>query len=93
MKKSRRWYIRLFLWALFFLLPVLVMQNCSGWNEGSMKVLACKVNFPLSKELASLVYAFLLTASFSAGVTLLIYIAVVEIWIRFVIYFCAPTEE
>ncbi len=58
-----------------------------------MKVLACKVNFPLSKELANLVYAFLLTASFSAGIPLLIYIGVVEICIRFVIYFCTPTEE
>lgn len=56
-------------------LPVLALFNCSGWNEGSMRVATCIVDTPALREWAEILYGFLLLASFLAGIPLLIYLA------------------
>jgi hypothetical protein len=55
-------------------LPVLALFNCSGWNEGSMRVATCIVDTPALRDWAEILYGFLLLASFMGGIPLLIYL-------------------
>ena len=55
--------------------PVVIMGNCSGFNEGSMKVAACAVDFPLARALADIVWGIVLISAFMIGLPILAYVA------------------
>ena len=55
--------------------PIVIMGNCSGFNEGSMKVAACTVDFPLARALADLLWGIVLLSAFLIGLPILAYVA------------------
>ena len=69
--------IRLTIYSLVFLIPLLAMQNCSGWNEGSMEVSTCLVDISIFREFASFCYNILLISAFMAFLPLIFYVLVV----------------
>lgn len=69
--------IRLTIYSLAFLLPLLAMQNCSGWNEGSMEVSTCMVDISILREFASFCYNILLISAFLAFIPLILYVLIV----------------
>ena len=54
--KLQRRLIVLAVAVVLLLGPIVLMGNCSGWNEGSMRVSACTVDFPLARSLANLLW-------------------------------------
>ena len=69
--------IRLTIYSLVFLIPLLAMQHCSGWNEGSMEVSTCLVDISIFREFASFCYNILLISAFMAFLPLIFYVLVV----------------
>lgn len=63
--------------GMFVVAPIWGMMNCDGWNEGSGKVTGCDVDTPFLRAYAEGYYAFMLVSSFTAGVPILIYLALV----------------
>ena len=61
---------------ILFLGPILIMGNCSGWNEGSMKVATCAVDFPLARDFADLFYGIVLFSAFLVGLPILAYLLI-----------------
>jgi len=61
---------------VLFLGPIAIMGNCSGWNEGSMKVAACTLDSRLLRDLADLLYGVVLISAFILGLPILLYIAI-----------------
>lgn len=55
--------------------PIVIMGNCSGFNEGSMKVANCAVDFPLARGLADLLWGIVLLSAFILGLPVLAYFA------------------
>jgi len=55
--------------------PLLIMGNCSGWNEGSMTVASCVVDVRLARDLADLLYGVVLISAFFLGIPILAYLA------------------
>ena len=62
--------------------PVVIMGNCSGFNEGSMKVAACTVDFPLARDLADLFWGILLISAFMIGLPIFAYVAACVVLLR-----------
>jgi len=60
---------------LLLLGPIALMGNCSGWNEGSMKVATCAIDLPLARELANMLYGVVLFSAFLLGIPILFYLA------------------
>jgi len=61
---------------ILFLGPILIMGNCSGWNEGSMKVANCAVDFPLARDFADFFYGIVLFSAFLVGLPILVYLLI-----------------
>jgi hypothetical protein len=76
MTRRQRRLIALAVALVLFLGPVAIMMNCSGWNEGSMKVANCAVDFPLARSLADMFYGIVLSSAFILGLPILAYIGV-----------------
>lgn len=60
-----------------FVLPILAMVNCLGWNEGSMSVSGCVVDFPFARAYADVYYGLLLFSAFMLLMPLGVYVAFV----------------
>ena len=61
---------------ILFLGPILIMGNCSGWNEGTMKVATCAVDFPLARDFADFFYGIVLFSAFLVGLPILAYLLI-----------------
>ena len=57
--------------------PLLLILNCSGYNEGTGVVTSCHVDTPLARELASDIDTLLVIMAFVAELPLLVYFALV----------------
>lgn len=82
MTKSQRRLVVLSGALVLLLGPIVLMGNCSGWNEGSMKVAACTVDFPLARDLANMLYGVVLFSAFLLGIPILFYLAACVFLIR-----------
>ena len=69
--------IRVIMYSLTILVPLLAMENCSGWDEGSMEVSSCFVDISIFREFASFCYNILLISAFLAFIPLILYVLVV----------------
>jgi hypothetical protein len=76
MTRQQRRLVILAVALLLFLGPIVTMMNCSGWNEGSMKVARCAVDFPLARSLADTFYGIVLFSAFILGLPILAYVGV-----------------
>ncbi len=76
MSKLQRRLILASIAVVLLLGPIVLMGNCSGWNEGSMQVASCTVDFPLAWSLANLLYGVLLLSAFMLGLPILAYVLV-----------------
>ena len=72
---GQRRQIVLFAAIVLFVVPLVIMGNCSGFNEGSMAVTSCAVDFPLARALADLLLGILLISAFMAGLPIFTYVA------------------
>ena len=70
--------------VMFFLAPLVIMGNCSGWNEGSMQVASCAIDVAPLPALASMLYGLVLLSAFMAGLPILAYIVVALVGTRWV---------
>lgn len=75
-KALRRWTM-LASFLLFVVAPIWGMMNCEGWNEGKGRVMGCEIDTPFLRAYAEGYYVFMLVSSFTAGVPILIYLALV----------------
>lgn len=66
--------LRVTLYFLFFLLPILGMSNCSGWSSRDMEVASCAIDFGLARSYANLYYDFVFISAFLIFVPVLVYI-------------------
>ena len=82
-----------FLLFLIFLLPLLSVLNCEGWNAGSMAFKSCTYDTPFLREFGNTVIGWAYVASFMAGIPILIYFAIVAfpLWKIFRLY--VPKKE
>lgn len=62
--------------------PIVIMGNCSGFNEGSMKVETCAVDFPLARGLADMLWGVVLLSAFILGLPVLAYVAVCVVLLK-----------
>ncbi|WP_020681020.1 hypothetical protein [Marinobacterium rhizophilum] len=69
--------IRWILYGVGFLLPMLALFGCDGFNEGSMKVSSCFIGFSAFEDFANAVYGFVLVSAFMLGIPILLYIGAV----------------
>jgi uncharacterized membrane protein len=76
MKKSKKISLAI-LYFIAFVLPILGIKNCPGWNEGSMAVHSCIIDGNIFREYADLYYAFLLLSAFLMGIPVIIYVGIV----------------
>lgn len=74
--------IRIILYSFFFVLPFLGMNNCQGFNEGSMTVSMCTIDGEIFRSYANFYYALVLFSAFFLLAPLVLYvymsIAIVE---------------
>jgi len=75
MKKSEK--ISLAIYFIAFVLPILGMMNCSGWNEGSMAVKSCVIDGNIFREYAEFYSGFLFISVFMMLIPVVIYAGVV----------------
>ncbi|MGV7960883.1 hypothetical protein QPK13_07115 [Photorhabdus tasmaniensis] len=66
--------ITFIIFFIIFILPVISMMNCHGWNEGSMEVTECSINLWIVREYANFYYDFVLVGAFAMGIPIIIYI-------------------
>ena len=65
-----------------FALPALGMENCSGYDEGSMQIESCVIDSPATRAYAEFYYGLVLLTAFT-GFPGVIYIGAVAIIIWF----------
>lgn len=51
-------------------------MNCSGWNEGSMKVNSCVVDFSPLRTYANYYYGFIVISAFLGFLPIIVYIVI-----------------
>ena len=75
MRKSQ--VIRIAIYLLAILIPILSMVNCTGWGTNDMKVDHCYIDTPALRELSQNSYAFLFFSSFMFGLPIGLYVGAV----------------
>lgn len=65
--------------AIALLVPIAVMLNCSGWNEGSGMVTACVIDGPLFRSAADFTYGFVVISAFLGFIPVILYLAAVAL--------------
>ena len=94
MENSRKTkIIRVIMYSLRILVPLLAMENCSGWDESSMDVSSCFVDISIFREFANLCYSLLLISAFLAFIPLLIYILIVIGITEFLVFIVKKIEK
>ena len=94
MENSRKTkIIRVIMYSLTILVPLLAMENCSGWDEGSMEVSTCFVDISIFREFANLCYSLLLISAFLAFIPLIIYILIVIGITEFLVFIVKKVEK
>ena len=78
MKKSMK--ARIFIYFCAFVLPILFIINCEGWNAGGMSVKSCTIENYIFIEAANFVIGLLFLSSFMAFIPVLIYIITVIVF-------------
>ncbi|MCK5588833.1 MAG: hypothetical protein KAI16_00800, partial [Candidatus Pacebacteria bacterium] len=73
MKKSTK--IRLIMYGIAFVLPILAMLNCSCEGEWGV-VTSCFIDGSLFRTFSALCYMGLLISAFMAGIPFLVYIII-----------------
>ena len=77
LKKMLDWLLsRLPFYFVFFILPVLVMSSCEGWNTGTMTTQRCAVDLAIVRSYADGYYTFVTFSSFLLAIPILVYILV-----------------
>jgi hypothetical protein len=72
------------LYFVAFVLPILGVMNCDGWNAGSMAVATCAIDNGLFRSYANLYMAFLFFSSFLVFIPVLIYIVICILLTKFI---------
>lgn len=82
-------WIRLFLYFVFFISPVLTRYSCSSsGGAGSYVAAECYIDIPLMYSYANLVTGFLMLNFYTAFIPLLVYICVIPFLIEIIISLC-----
>jgi small-conductance mechanosensitive channel len=68
---------RIFTYFCAFILPILSVINCEGWNAGSMSVKSCTIENYVFIEAANLVIGLLFLSSFMLFIPVLVYVLLV----------------
>jgi len=66
--------IKRVIFFIAFVLPLLGMANCNGWNEGTMTVKSCVIDGQLFRGYANVYYAFLLMSAFTVFIPIYLYV-------------------
>lgn len=75
LKKVILWLIsRAPFYFLFFVLPIIAMNNCQGWNAGNMASKSCNTDHWIVYEYTDFYYAFVMLSSFALLLPLLFYL-------------------
>lgn len=98
MKKSKKIILIkiILILAIFFIafiLPILGMRNCSGWNEGSMAVTSCTIDGNIFREYANFYYGLLLISAFMMLIPAVIYVGVVIFFTKLILKLFDKTEQ
>ncbi len=91
MKKSKK--ITLIIYFVAFVLPILGMMNCSGWDEGSMTVSSCIIDGIICRGYANFYYALLLFSSFALLIPVGIYAGIVIFFTKLISKRIDKTEQ
>jgi len=67
---------RISLYSVFFILPVLGMLNCDGWNEGTGAVTSCVIDGSFFRSYANFYFSFITISSFTLLMPLILYVVV-----------------
>ena len=70
--------LKLAIYFVGIILPILAMYNCSGFNEGSMAVDHCVVDHILIRKYASFWYGVVTISSFMFMIPIVVYIYIVH---------------
>ena len=80
LKKIFRWFVtRIPFYFLFFILPVLVMLSCEGWNTANVATQRCAIDLPIVRLYADNYFAFVTFSAYLLAIPILIYIVVLII--------------
>ncbi|MFT2112748.1 hypothetical protein [Marinomonas sp. 2405UD68-3] len=82
MSKGSR--ISFVLYFIAFVLPVLGVMNCDGWNTASMSVKSCAIDSGVLRGYADLYTALFYFSSFLVFIPILIYIGVCTLIIKLI---------
>ena len=79
----KKTYVKVIVYFLGFVLPILSMLNCDGLNEGNMAVTSCVIDSDLIRSYASFYWGWLAISSFMLFIPVIIYILVVVFIAKF----------
>lgn len=71
--------VRIFVYFVGLVLPLLAMLNCEGFNEGSMAVKSCVIDSELVKAYASFYFGWITISSFMLFIPVFFYILFVHL--------------
>ncbi|WP_137221143.1 hypothetical protein [Shewanella sp. MEBiC00475] len=91
MKKSMK--ARVFIYFCAFILPILFILNCEGWDAGGMSVSSCTIENFIFIEAANFVIGLLFFSSFMAFIPVLIYIFIVILSFELFLTFMRKLNE
>ena len=65
--------LRIGLYTLIFLVPILGMMNCHGWSTLDGEVKGCFIDLSFTRSFANFSYAFIFFSAFLLGIPILVY--------------------
>ena len=77
MSRRSRLAVAVTIGVLLVAAPILLAENCSGWNEGTGVVRSCHFDTPSLRDAASTIDNLLLLSAFFLGIPILLYLALV----------------
>ena len=71
---NKRTLVKLVCYFIGFILPILAMYNCTGFNAGNGTVTDCVIDAPFIREYANFYFGWITISSFMFFIPVIIYI-------------------
>lgn len=65
---------RFTIYCCVFVLPILIMMSCSGWNSGTMEVQQCIIDVSIIRLVAKFYSSWLMLSSFMLFIPVVLYV-------------------
>lgn len=85
--------IRLTVYSIFTVIPLIAMANCSGWSANDMQVSACMIDVGIFREFSSYLYNLLYIAASMKFIPLAFYFIFMLVLAEALVFFAKRSEK